>query len=109
PLRVGSRVCTHTHPSSSSSIPAPSPVSRTATQLRMSVQTRMVVVVAVLMVVLAVLSHPVSAGYRKPPFNGSIFGKRSGDVVYEPGKALASACQVAVEACAAWFPQTEKK
>nr|XP_045586683.1 FMRFamide-related neuropeptides [Procambarus clarkii]Q867W1.1 RecName: Full=FMRFamide-related neuropeptides; Contains: RecName: Full=GYRKPPFNGSIF-amide; Short=SIFamide; Contains: RecName: Full=C-terminal peptide; Flags: Precursor [Procambarus clarkii]BAC55939.1 neuropeptide precursor protein [Procambarus clarkii]BAC55940.1 neuropeptide precursor protein [Procambarus clarkii] len=76
----------------------------------MCVQTRMLVAVAVVLVVLAVLSDPVSAGYRKPPFNGSIFGKRAGgDSLYEPGKALASACQVAVEACAAWFPGPEKK
>jgi len=72
---------------------------------------RMVVAVAVVLVVLALLSDGVSAGYRKPPFNGSIFGKRSGaeTAMYEPGKALASACQIAVEACSAWFPGTDKK
>lgn len=45
--------------------------------------TRVVVAVAVVVVVLALLSSPVSAGYRKPPFNGSIFGKRAGA---DPGK-----------------------
>nr|QPO25075.1 SIFamide [Callinectes arcuatus] len=78
----------------------------------MSMKMRVVVAVAVVVVVLALLSSPVSAGYRKPPFNGSIFGKRSGaDAVYEPGKsqALASVCQVALEACTLWFPGAEKK
>ncbi|XP_050718719.1 FMRFamide-related neuropeptides-like [Eriocheir sinensis] len=76
----------------------------------MSMQTRVVVAVAVVVVVLALLSSPVSAGYRKPPFNGSIFGKRAGaDPVYEPAKALTAVCQVAMEACGGWFPGTEKK
>ncbi|XP_071533380.1 FMRFamide-related neuropeptides [Panulirus ornatus] len=76
----------------------------------MSVSRRVVVAMAVVLVLLAALTDPVAAGYRKPPFNGSIFGKRSGpDALYEPGKALASACQVAVEACAAWFPGPDKK
>ncbi|XP_042878950.1 FMRFamide-related neuropeptides-like [Penaeus chinensis] len=76
----------------------------------MSVQARVVLAVALVLVVLAVFTEPVAAGYRKPPFNGSIFGKRSGgDAVYEPSKALASACQIAVEACSGWFPGPEKK
>ncbi|XP_064098545.1 FMRFamide-related neuropeptides [Macrobrachium rosenbergii] len=76
----------------------------------MSVQTRLVVAVMVVLVVLAVFTDHASAGYRKPPFNGSIFGKRSGgDPAYESGKTLASICQVAVEACSAWFPGPEKK
>ncbi|KAG7158656.1 SIFamide-like [Homarus americanus] len=76
----------------------------------MSVQMRVVVALALVLVIVAVLTDPVSAVYRKPPFNGSIFGKRAGaDPLFEPGKGLASVCQVAVEACAAWFPVQEKK
>ncbi|XP_042240505.1 FMRFamide-related neuropeptides-like [Homarus americanus] len=80
----------------------------------MSVQMRVVVALALVLVIVAVLTDPVSAVYRKPPFNGSIFGKRAGAdpreyTVFEPGKGLASVCQVAVEACAAWFPVQEKK
>lgn len=36
--------------------------------------------IVVLLVVLAFSGH-AEAGYRKPPFNGSIFGKRSGNSV----------------------------
>ncbi|KAF4528692.1 hypothetical protein B566_EDAN015505 [Ephemera danica] len=50
------------------------------------------------------LAHAPDAlhAYRKPPFNGSIFGKRS-----EPeaaGRTLAALCEVAAEACSVWFP-----
>ncbi|KAK9503858.1 hypothetical protein O3M35_010326 [Rhynocoris fuscipes] len=46
------------------------------------------------------------ASYKKPPFNGSIFGKRSGPSSdYETaGKALSTMCEIAAEACSAWFP-----
>ncbi|XP_024214831.1 SIFamide-related peptide [Halyomorpha halys] len=50
-----------------------------------------------------------SASYKKPPFNGSIFGKRAGPPTdYETaGKALSTMCEIASEACAAWFPVQE--
>lgn len=44
------------------------------------------------------------AGYRKPPFNGSIFGKRGNSLEYEAGtKALQAMCEIANEACQQWF------
>ncbi|XP_018327726.1 neuropeptide SIFamide [Agrilus planipennis] len=52
--------------------------------------------------------------YRKPPFNGSIFGKRtsaSGVVTgdYEnANKAISAMCEIAVDACSTWFPSQEK-
>ncbi|XP_022204757.1 SIFamide-related peptide [Nilaparvata lugens] len=48
----------------------------------------------------------VDAAYKKPPFNGSIFGKRGSTIIeYEnAGKALSSLCEIASEACSAWFP-----
>ncbi|XP_017769590.1 PREDICTED: neuropeptide SIFamide [Nicrophorus vespilloides] len=50
----------------------------------------------------------VEATYRKPPFNGSIFGKR-GNIEYDSaGKALSAMCEIASEACQAWFPLQEK-
>lgn len=41
------------------------------------VSTRLAITLAVIMVVLAL---SVNAAFRKPPFNGSIFGKRSNTV-----------------------------
>ncbi|XP_045483513.1 neuropeptide SIFamide [Harmonia axyridis] len=51
----------------------------------------------------------VESTYRKPPFNGSIFGKRGAAVEYEATKALSAMCEIASEACQAWFPIQEKK
>jgi len=42
------------------------------------ISIRFAVAVAVILVVILVFS--VDAAYRKPPFNGSIFGKRSNTV-----------------------------
>ncbi|KAJ8925618.1 hypothetical protein NQ315_009462 [Exocentrus adspersus] len=51
------------------------------------------------------------ASYRKPPFNGSIFGKRTGpNNEYEgTSKALSAMCEIANEACQSWFPITQEK
>ncbi|CAH1643016.1 unnamed protein product [Spodoptera littoralis] len=44
-----------------------------------------------------------AATYRKPPFNGSIFGKR-GVVEYDStGRALSALCEIAAETCQAWY------
>ncbi|XP_037954381.1 neuropeptide SIFamide-like [Teleopsis dalmanni] len=48
------------------------------------------------------------AAYRKPPFNGSIFGKRN-SIEYDNAKALTTLCEIAMESCQAWFPQTDNK
>ncbi|BES97938.1 Hypothetical protein NTJ_10753 [Nesidiocoris tenuis] len=64
-------------------------------------------VASCLMAVLVLLILDVSfASYKKPPFNGSIFGKRTGPPSdYEQaGKALSTMCEIASEACSAWFP-----
>ncbi|XP_050530421.1 SIFamide-related peptide [Daktulosphaira vitifoliae] len=55
--------------------------------------------------------------YRKPPFNGSIFGKRTmttagnyNNLDYEnPSKSFYAMCEIASDACQAWFPSVEKK
>ncbi|XP_018576888.1 neuropeptide SIFamide [Anoplophora glabripennis] len=51
------------------------------------------------------------ATYRKPPFNGSIFGKRTGsNTEYDSAsKALSAMCEIANEACQSWFPITQEK
>ncbi|ETN59760.1 IFamide peptide [Anopheles darlingi] len=66
--------------------------------------------IVVLLVVLAFSGH-VEAGYRKPPFNGSIFGKRSGNSVDYEGnaKVLSTMCEIAAEACQSWFTGQEQK
>ncbi|CAG9766532.1 unnamed protein product [Ceutorhynchus assimilis] len=55
---------------------------------------------------------PAEANYRKPPFNGSIFGKRSGGIgnnEYDTAsKTLSAMCEIATEACQSWFPSQEK-
>ncbi|XP_026736928.1 neuropeptide SIFamide-like [Trichoplusia ni] len=49
------------------------------------------------------------ATYRKPPFNGSIFGKR-GVVEYDStGRALSALCEIATETCQAWYQTLENK
>ncbi|RZC40201.1 hypothetical protein BDFB_008940 [Asbolus verrucosus] len=49
------------------------------------------------------------ATYRKPPFNGSIFGKRGATNEYDSAsKALSAMCEIASEACQTWFPSQEK-
>ncbi|XP_019881334.1 neuropeptide SIFamide [Aethina tumida] len=49
------------------------------------------------------------ATYRKPPFNGSIFGKRGSTNEYDSAsKALSAMCEIASEACQTWFPTQEK-
>lgn len=61
---------------------------------------------ALFIFVLLVVAVYAEAGYRKPPFNGSIFGKRSvamaGD--YDvANRALTAMCEVASETCTAWY------
>ncbi|KAF6204302.1 hypothetical protein GE061_002643 [Apolygus lucorum] len=52
-------------------------------------------VASCLMVVLVLLILDVSFAYKKPPFNGSIFGKRTGPPEYEQaGKALSTIQQL---------------
>ncbi|XP_054280271.1 SIFamide-related peptide [Macrosteles quadrilineatus] len=71
--------------------------------------SRSLVFVMVALLVLAL----AEATYRKPPFNGSIFGKRANQAVSEfeeaagARKALSSLCEVVAESCSAWFPNSE--
>ncbi|XP_044744560.1 neuropeptide SIFamide isoform X2 [Coccinella septempunctata] len=59
--------------------------------------------------IVAFLVMTADATYRKPPFNGSIFGKRGTAIEYEASKALSAMCEIASEACQAWFPNQERK
>ncbi|KAJ3649200.1 hypothetical protein Zmor_020955 [Zophobas morio] len=65
--------------------------------------------ICTLALILASWLVPSEATYRKPPFNGSIFGKRGATSEYDStGKALSAMCEIASEACQAWFPAQEK-
>ncbi|XP_013114449.1 neuropeptide SIFamide [Stomoxys calcitrans] len=59
-------------------------------------------------IVAVVLLQSSEAAYRKPPFNGSIFGKRN-SIEYDNAKAVTAMCEIAMEACQSWFPQPESK
>ncbi|CAG7725310.1 unnamed protein product [Allacma fusca] len=54
------------------------------------------------------LAEAASGAYRKPPFNGSIFGKRSSDVVavgdgMKGMSSLGSLCEIAMETCSSLY------
>lgn len=73
-------------------------------------QFKLFAIVVVAIVVFAFAVSYSEAAYRKPPFNGSIFGKRGSTVTeYDStGKALTAMCEIANEACQSWFPSQEK-
>ncbi|XP_071453537.1 neuropeptide SIFamide-like [Hetaerina americana] len=73
---------------------------------------RIVLFFVVVLVALALLSGSAGASsYRKAPFNGSIFGKRSSgtsaDVAESRVAAYPSLCEVALEACSSWVPVSQ--
>lgn len=63
--------------------------------------------VCVVFIVSTILLFQMSAAtYRKPPFNGSIFGKRSTNTIEfdsNTGKTFASMCEIASQACNSWY------
>ncbi|XP_043598137.1 SIFamide-related peptide [Bombus pyrosoma] len=65
--------------------------------------------VLTIVVVLFVLAIAVDAAYRKPPFNGSIFGKRSNAITdYElTSRAMSSVCETVSETCNAWLARQD--
>ncbi|XP_014245894.1 SIFamide-related peptide [Cimex lectularius] len=71
--------------------------------------SRVIFASCLLLVISFLVFDVATASYKKPPFNGSIFGKRTGPPTdYETaGKALSTMCEIASEACAAWFPVQE--
>ncbi|KAJ8944174.1 hypothetical protein NQ314_009536 [Rhamnusium bicolor] len=62
------------------------------------------------MILIGAIITETEGAYRKPPFNGSIFGKRAGSNEYDSAsKALSAMCEIASEACQTWFPITQEK
>ncbi|XP_020279689.1 SIFamide-related peptide [Pseudomyrmex gracilis] len=70
------------------------------------ISIRLTLVLAVIMVVLAL---SVDAHKTNPPFNGSIFGKRSNTITDYAltNRALSAICEVASETCSAWMSRQE--
>ncbi|XP_003692663.1 SIFamide-related peptide [Apis florea] len=70
------------------------------------VSTRLVLAVIAALLILAI---SVDAAYRKPPFNGSIFGKRSNTITdYEiTSRAMSSVCEAVSETCNAWLSRQD--
>ncbi|KAB0805218.1 hypothetical protein PPYR_02188 [Photinus pyralis] len=69
---------------------------------------KIVTAMTVVLLVLTLLSM-TEATYRKPPFNGSIFGKRGITAEYDnANKALSALCEIAFDACQPWYPSQEK-
>ncbi|XP_061726566.1 neuropeptide IMFamide [Cydia pomonella] len=65
-----------------------------------------VVCVAVVLLSLAELSE---ANYKNAPMNGIMFGKRGPTEYDSRGKTFTALCEIATEACQAWFPSQENK
>ncbi|CAH0716866.1 unnamed protein product, partial [Brenthis ino] len=64
------------------------------------------------LLILVCLIQMNEAKYKKLPFNGSIFGKRSniGNIEYDTtGRALSALCEIASETCQAWYQTLENK
>ncbi|KAB7507681.1 FMRFamide-related neuropeptide [Armadillidium nasatum] len=59
---------------------------------------------ASLLLVFLFMNSPVDAGYRKPPFNGSIFGKHA-----DQEETFETMCRLVLNVCTNWFPEREKK
>ncbi|XP_069678822.1 neuropeptide SIFamide-like [Periplaneta americana] len=67
--------------------------------------------VALLLLAVLVACNP-GPPFRRLPFNGSMYGKRTGNALpmdYDSNsKALSSLCEMAVEVCPTWFPQQQE-
>lgn len=93
--------------------------------------SRATLMLAACIFLVLVMPSMCEAAYRKPPFNGSIFGKRGNNngmangcaiinskitnfnkfhTDYDSGgkASLSSMCEIVVEACQSWFPQDKK-
>ncbi|XP_078053707.1 neuropeptide SIFamide [Augochlora pura] len=66
-------------------------------------------IVFAIVAIFFVLAISVDAAYRKPPFNGSIFGKRSNTMTeYEfTNRALSSICETVVDSCNMWVSRQD--
>uniref|UniRef100_T1IZI5 SIFamide n=1 Tax=Strigamia maritima TaxID=126957 RepID=T1IZI5_STRMM len=66
-----------------------------------------IILLVVAIVAICLVVDVTSANYRKPPFNGSIFGKRAPED--STAEKLFAMCAIATDACSQWFPASEAK
>ncbi|XP_049807418.1 neuropeptide SIFamide [Schistocerca nitens] len=65
--------------------------------------SRLLVAVVAALLVFAGTASAAAATFRRPPFNGSIFGKRNSVEYTGSSTAVSAVCEIAAEACAAWL------
>ncbi|CAH0716865.1 unnamed protein product, partial [Brenthis ino] len=98
------------------SVPDPGAVSVcSATRYKNSSLTKMFGILSRLSLALALVAILFSlidlseANYKNAPMNGIMFGKRGPSDYESRGKTFTVLCEIATEACQAWFPSQEKK
>ncbi|CAH0599853.1 unnamed protein product [Chrysodeixis includens] len=70
---------------------------------------RFTVGVVCLVAVILSLAEVSEANYKNAPMNGIMFGKRGPTEYDSRGKTFTALCEIATEACQAWFPSPENK
>ncbi|XP_049882962.1 neuropeptide IMFamide [Pectinophora gossypiella] len=72
---------------------------------------RFTIGVVCVVAVLLSLAELTEANYKNAPMNGIMFGKRGPSAAeYDNrGKTFTALCEIATEACQAWFPSQENK
>jgi len=63
---------------------------------------RLPLLLPLLLLLLCLLQVAAAGPYRKPPFNGSIFGKRSHGAAAPGQHHHAALCRAAMQACGGW-------
>ncbi|XP_028157558.1 neuropeptide IMFamide-like [Ostrinia furnacalis] len=70
---------------------------------------RLTIAVFCALMVLFSLVQLGEANYKNAPMNGIMFGKRGPSDYDSRGKTFTALCEIATEACQAWFPSQENK
>ncbi|KAL0809791.1 hypothetical protein ABMA28_011287 [Loxostege sticticalis] len=70
---------------------------------------RLTIAVVCALMILFSLVQLGEANYKNAPMNGIMFGKRGPSDYDSRGKTFTALCEIATEACQAWFPSQENK
>ncbi|XP_026749226.1 neuropeptide IMFamide [Galleria mellonella] len=70
---------------------------------------RFTVAIICAIIVILSLAGVSEANYKNAPMNGIMFGKRGPSEYDSRGKTFTALCEIATEACQAWFPSQENK
>ncbi|XP_014236915.1 SIFamide-related peptide isoform X2 [Trichogramma pretiosum] len=63
-----------------------------------------------LLAIFVIMSVNANAAYRKPPFNGSIFGKRANSISVDydmTNRAMDAICEIARDNCNTWYTRQD--